>query len=68
MNPEIVAILVEHLNEDVVRVISRFVGYPKKKKTKHSPMLQKELTKLQNSPLLGTNEMYLREFDDFILD
>ena len=68
MDPVLTSILIDAMNEDVVRLISRFVGYPKKKKTKYSPTLQKELMKLQNSPFLGTDPMYLREFDDFILD
>jgi hypothetical protein len=67
MNKELFAILADSLNEDVTRLIAQFVGYPKKKKTKHSPNLQKELTKLQASPKFGTNEMYLRDLDEFIL-
>jgi hypothetical protein len=68
MDPELKSFLIEAMNADVVWVISQFVGYPKKKKVKHSPMLQKELIKLQCSPLIGANEMYLRELDDFILE
>jgi hypothetical protein len=68
MDPELKSFLIEAMNADVVSVISQFVGYPKKKKVKHSPTLQKELIKLQNSPRFGTNEMYLRELDEFILD
>lgn len=68
MDPHIKSFLIDAMNEDVVFVISQFVGYPKKKKTKHSPTLQKELIKLQSSPLLGINDMYLRDLEDFILN
>lgn len=33
-----------------------------------SPSLQRELKKIQQSPLKGKKETYLMEFEDFVLD
>lgn len=53
--------------EDIVGLIHSFVPhFPKKKVV--SPSLQKELFRIQSKYLRGKNEMYLKEFYDFILD
>lgn len=52
---------------EIIHIISSFVPHlPPKKQT--SPSLQRELKRLQCSPLRGKNEMYLKGFDDFVLD
>jgi hypothetical protein len=33
-----------------------------------SPVFQKDMKKIQNSKLKGKSEMYLRDFEDFVLD
>lgn len=57
------------LPEDIVRVINSYVPHLKKQKpTSISPSLQTEISRIQRSAICGKNEMYLRGFDDFILD
>ena len=68
MLPEISRILAERLPKDVIVMISKFVGPPEKKKKQQSPTFQKDLLKIQNSPLGGKSTMYLRDLDDFCLD
>lgn len=70
MKPELPMEIQLLLPEDVVWVIQQFVPHlPKQKKQgPASPGLQAQLERLQRSPLLGKNEMYLRDLDDFILD
>jgi hypothetical protein len=59
-----------NLPDDVLRHILRFVppATPKKRKNSMSPSLQKELFKIQNMTLKGKNNMYMRDFEDFLLD
>lgn len=70
MKPELPMEIQQFLPEDIVRYIRRYVPHiPKVKKTPPtSPSLQRELERIQRSPLRGKNEMYLRNFDDFVLD
>lgn len=70
MKPELPIKIQEHLPEDVVWYISTFVPhFPKPKKTPPcSPSLQRELERLQCSPMRGKNEMYLWGLIDFVLD
>ena len=70
MKPELPKEIQELLPEHLVCHINKFVPhFPKKRKpTAVSPSLQKELTRIQKSPLRGKNEMYMKEFDEFILD
>ena len=57
------------LPEDIVRVINSFVPHLKKEKIQGvSPSLQSEISKIQRCFVSGKNEMYLKGFDDFILD
>jgi hypothetical protein len=68
MKPELPLEIQDLLSVDLVRHIQRFVPHLSKKKSPPtSPSLQRELERLQRSPLRGVNEMYLRGFDDFIL-
>jgi hypothetical protein len=53
---------------DVVYVIDSFLPRPPKKKKEISPSLQSQLKKIQSMDLKGKNAMYMRDFDDFILD
>ena len=57
------------LPTDIVWLISTYLENVKKVSPpyKHDT-LQKELTKIQRSPLRGKNEMYMKDLDDFILD
>lgn len=52
---------------EIVHVISSYVPHLPPKKYP-SPSLQRELKRLQVSPLRGKNSMYLKDFDDFVLD
>ena len=57
------------LPTDIVWLISTYLENVKKVDPpyKHDT-LQRELTKIQRSPLRGKNEMYMKDLDDFILD
>ena len=58
------------LPRELVHIIQSFVP-PNEKEAKPktpSPSLQKELLRIQNSRLKGISEMYMMEFDDFLLD
>ena len=69
MKPSLPIEIQDILNDDVVRVIYSFVPHlPKKVTPKTSPSLQYHIMKLQITPIRGKNEMYLKGFDDFILD
>lgn len=52
---------------DLLRYIYSFVPPLPPATPKHSPSLQRELDRIQRSPLHGKNEMYLRGFEEFIL-
>jgi len=52
---------------DVIYVINSFLPRPPKQK-KLSPSLQTHLKKIQSIELKGKNEMYMRDFEDFLLD
>lgn len=52
---------------EIVHIINSFVPHLPIKKIP-SPSLQREIKRLQYSYLSGKNEMYLKEFDDFVLD
>ncbi len=68
MKPELPLEIQDLLSVDLVRHIQMFVPHlPKKRTPPTSPSLQRELERLQRSPLRGVNEMYLKGFDDFIL-
>jgi hypothetical protein len=57
------------LPTDIVWLISTYLENVKKASpTYKHDTLQKELTKIQRSPLRGKNEMYMKDLDDFILD
>jgi len=56
------------LPDDLVTYIDKFLPYYKKQKKSCSPSLQKELTKIQNMKLKGLNNMYMKNFCDFVLD
>jgi hypothetical protein len=70
MKPQLPVEIQDLLNYDVICVIYSFVPHlPKKEKPKEvSLSLQYHIMKIQRSPLRGKNEMYLKGFDDFILD
>lgn len=54
---------------ELVRLIHSYVPHVKKVPSpKTSPSLQKELTKIQSKCFKGKSTMYMREFDDFVLD
>ena len=55
--------------KEVVHLIYSFVPhYTCPKQVTMSPQLQRQLYKIQTTPLQGKHSMYMREFDDFILD
>lgn len=54
---------------DLVYVIHSYLPKPVKPKKKEvSPSLQKELQKIQSIELKGKNAMYMKDFEDFVLD
>ncbi len=68
MKPRLPSEIQELFPDDVIRRILTFVPHLRKEKPfPTSPSLQRELERIQRSPLRGKNEMYLKEFDDFIL-
>lgn len=68
MNQPSLFVLKSLFPEDVVTYIDTFFPYYKKQKPKHSPSLQKELTKIQNMKLKGIRHTYLKDLYDFVLD
>ncbi len=66
MKPELPDQIKQRFPKEVVGLIMKFVSHLPKEKMP-SPNLQRELERLQRSPLRGKNEMYLRGLDDFIL-
>jgi hypothetical protein len=69
MKPTLPMDIQDMLPDDIIRVINSFIPHLRKKQSpKLSPSLQYHLAKIQRSPLRGKNEMYLKGFDDFILD
>lgn len=67
MKPELPMTIQLKFPVEIVSVINSFVPhFPKKKEV--SPTLQRELERIQRSPLKGKNEMYMKTFEDFILD
>jgi hypothetical protein len=55
--------------EDVLRIIYSYVSHIKKTpSTESSPSLEKELRKIQNKAYKGKNALYMKDFDDFVLD
>lgn len=66
MKPELPREIQTLLPKDVVALIRSFTPHLPKSNPP-SPGLQRELERIQRSPLLGKNEMYLKGLDDFIL-
>ena len=67
MKPKLPDEISRTLPTDLLHHIYSFVPHLPVVKPKHSPSLQRELERIQRSPLLGKNEMYLRGFEEFIL-
>jgi hypothetical protein len=67
MKPELPKEVQDLLPKEIVNHIRRFVPHIKKDQPV-SPSLIRELERIQRSPLHGKNEMYLKGFDDFILE
>lgn len=68
MRPKLPSVIEQQLPESVLQHIYSFLPYPKKKKTEHSPSLQKQLTKIQSVELKGKSGTYMKGLDDFCLD
>jgi hypothetical protein len=66
MKPELPKEIQALLPEYVVCHIQKFVPHIKKSPPP-SPSLLRELDRIQRSPLRGKNEMYMKDYDDFIL-
>jgi hypothetical protein len=66
MKPELPREIRELLPREIVGIIRSFVPHISKSNPP-SPGLQRELERLQRSPLKGKNEMYLKGLSDFIL-
>ena len=67
MKPELPYEIRSQLPSVIVWLIRSFTPHIEKEKTL-SPNLQRELERIQLSPLRGKSKMYMKGFDDFILD
>ena len=68
MRPKLPMEIEQQLPEDIVRHIYKWVPHlPKEKKMSVSPQLQKDIKRIQTQELRGISNMYLRDFDDFVL-
>ena len=71
MKPELPREITDVLPDDIITHIQSFVPHlPKPKKAKSpsvSPNMERDLRMIQNRFLKGTNNMYMRDLDDFIL-
>ena len=61
MRPKLPMEIEQQLPEDIVPHL------PKEKKMSVSPQLQKDIKRIQTQELRGISNMYLRDFDDFVL-
>ena len=71
MKPQLPKEIAMFLPQEIVLIIDAFVPHfaKAKKSPSTSPTLQKDLYKIQNMmlKLKGTNTMFLRDLEDFIL-
>lgn len=68
MKPRLPSVIEQSLPDDILHHIYSFVPYPKKVKPQHSPILQKELTRIQSIELKGKCGTFMKGLDDFCLD
>lgn len=68
MRPKLPPEIERTLPSEVLHRIYQYVPHIKKESPKHSPTLQKELTKIQNSHLRGRSGTYMKDLNDFCLD
>ena len=68
MKPKLPTALEETLPDDILGVIYSFVPHVYRRKKKHSPSLQKELERLQNTQLKGKSANYMKGLSAFCLD
>lgn len=68
MRPKLPPEIEKLFPSEVLHNIYKFVPHVKKASPKHSPTLQKDLWKIQNSPLGGKLGTYMYDLDDFCLD
>lgn len=67
MKPQLPDHIRKKLPSELIHLIATYVPHMEPVKIP-SPSLQRELIRLQRSPLGRKNELYLKEFEDFILD
>lgn len=76
MKPQLPPDIENLIPEDVLKHVYAFVPHlPKPKKTIQattycctvSPSMERDLRQIQNKSLHGKSDMYLRDFDDFVL-
>ena len=76
MKPQLPAEIELFIPDDVLRYLYKFVPHlPKPKKTPPhspyccsvSPSMERDLRQIQYKTLHGKSDMYLRDFDDFVL-
>lgn len=68
MKPKLPRSVEESLPEDIVGVIYSFVPHMNRRKKQHSPSLQKELERIQNTQLKGKSGNYMKGLSGFCLD
>lgn len=67
MKPQLPIEVRKQFPPEVIHLINSFVPHLSKKEPP-SPALQRELLRIQNISLKGKDTMYLKDFNDFILD
>ena len=67
MKPELPQEIQLKFPVEIVSIINSFVPHFPKRKDR-SPALQRELERIQRSPLKGKNEMYMKHLEEFILE
>lgn len=68
MRPKLPYAIEQMLPAEVLHNIYQYVPHVKKESPKHSPTLQKDLYKIQNSPLRGKSSNFMRDLEEFCLD
>jgi len=68
MRPKLPYEVEQSLPEDIVGHIYSFVPHIRKRKTPHSPSLQKELQRIQSYNLKGKSQTYMKGLGSFCLD
>ena len=73
MKPHLPDCITSQISDDILKVIYSYVPHYKKKKSSPksicsvSPNMERDLRKIQYSPMKGKNEMFMYDLDNFVL-